>query len=672
MTLSPPTNLAAVIVNNGVALTWTGIGGATGYVLDRATGTQNGSMRSVPLSGTAYTDTDVAANTTYTYTVRAVGAATLITDDQDRVITDDQDQAWTIDDATTSAASSAVEIVTPPPPNGAPVVSAPVVLRYRPRFRPRLQLAVYDRRGGRQIDDWSDARSVTATCNTHGPKHLQGDLERRAQDLLRFATPGAPPWVQLNDGARAWWGGRLENPRLQNTTLATVAYGAWAALQDDVHTVLYGEMGVANWRIATPDLLDFRLPDQFAFDTNNRLYSAVRRGATLPPGRCGTHLYQLPHRSHRQAQRFTCAYTMRLPPHLALRIVAYAEGGTTAAPLHTIQGVLSGNGTPTIVGGTIDVPVPQRAWIAVDLCNTSTTTSWTWPIDDTGNPIGEEGDYYINVTQPRITSFGGPVTADLIARDLVAQVTARNPSFISTSTLGIAVGQYPERDQAVYADQTAAAILEDQAKLGDAEGVPLTVGVDAEGRVFVRRAPGVGLQGLRIPDTTHMWYVDAPQDWAVEHALDAALTHAYATYQDDAGRTLRTADAVDIAAQHRVGMVRRRAVDARTTSLRDAEYQRDRFLRDEQHDAQRATITASILYDAYGTPHPPWAVQPHDQIIVRNLPPALAPATSALRSFFVDEVALDLDAGTVTLSPSAPIDSLATLLVRRAVGINDR
>ena len=71
-----PTGLAAVASDDGtgIEVTWNAVTGATGYVLERAEGTPPSTFAQLgdETTETSYTDTDITANTAYSYRVAAV------------------------------------------------------------------------------------------------------------------------------------------------------------------------------------------------------------------------------------------------------------------------------------------------------------------------------------------------------------------------------------------------------------------------------------------------------------------------------------------------------------------------------------------------------------------------------------------------------------------------
>ncbi len=73
-----PTGLAATASEDltSIAVTWNAVTGATGYVLERATGTPAGAFTEVggDLTETSFTDTDVEVDASYNYRVAAVNA----------------------------------------------------------------------------------------------------------------------------------------------------------------------------------------------------------------------------------------------------------------------------------------------------------------------------------------------------------------------------------------------------------------------------------------------------------------------------------------------------------------------------------------------------------------------------------------------------------------------
>jgi len=140
-----------------------------------------------------------------------------------------------------------------------------------------LQIAIYTSPGGQLLANWSaDAQDVRFSFGDHGPRHCSGFVPMDRADALRYADRPRTLHLQITDGARVIWAGRLENPAFRNG-LQFTAYGYWRALFDVPYTAMWVKTSVADWNALTNDQVAGYTADKYELDNNNRIYIAPRQ-----------------------------------------------------------------------------------------------------------------------------------------------------------------------------------------------------------------------------------------------------------------------------------------------------------------------------------------------------------------------------------------------------------
>lgn len=506
-----------------------------------------------------------------------------------------------------------------------------------------LQLAIYDGPAGALIADYSHiARSLRFSTGEHGYRACSFDVPLSLSEAFRLYDRPGLPHVEVNWGAGRVWEGRLEDPSISDLGANLQALGYWRALSDAPYTALWSDTGVAEWRPITVNDQAGNVPERYEIDTNNRLYIAPRKGETFANNAdVGSLTYETPVGGSRQIVAVSFDYQLLAPANWIGRFDTFARDFSGNVAVWTLAA------TGVLQSGSQSLTFTAADRIGFRLYN------------NTGGPVtlaADSGVTFLRITNLRVkTTTSASVYADEIARDLVATVAALNSSQLSSATGLIQSPALDLRDE-VYEDEYPADILTRLARLGDSSTPPRRweTGV-YDGRVLHFRPLG---------DAARAWYVDAAS-LRLERSLDQLRNSAYAVYQDSSGTTQRGSVSTDAASVSRYGVTRREAVHAQTTSLTQANVQRDAALQDKKDPKPRAAITFGELYDAAGSRYPLFLARAGDTITMRNLPPTLSVEVDRIRTFRISETEYSADTDTLQVTPESPLPSLEVLLARR-------
>lgn len=595
-----------------------------------------------------------------------------------------------------------------------------------------MMLGLYDgppSAGGMLLLD-ATAYVDNSSCSTNprGFETLTATIRRSFSEALSFYHQAGTLYVGLFEEGGIVWEGRLEDPALfandQGSGLHIQALGAWRSLFDDRYTALWSSTSVAEYRPFTTT--DFGsatavYPDRYTFDTQNRLYIAPQKNATLgnttniKPGMLG---FLLPDQSTRDiiGAQFSFTYTM---PAANWRVafqtrnadftgianpwlVTTAGAGSASGAVHVtfaacriVDAFVDFNAADAVYPGEtganflritnlrvvsssanrVNTTLSANRNVGTNVTATVGSTAGMYVgmslvMNSAGNPsemvtvlsIGSSTQFNAtfanNYTSGQAVQ-GFRILADEIAEDIVAQVSALNSDQLSSSTSLI---QSPGLDLAdeVYGDAIPADVLTHLVELGDNQTPPRVweVGV-YEDRELHFRPRG---------DAARAWYVDATS-LEIIRTLEDLINKTYAVYQDASNRVLRTAAASDSASIARYGITRRAEITADTTSSTQAGVIRDTQLADHKDPLPRATVVFPAVYDASGAWYPLWMVRSGDTVTIRNLPPSTSTTIDRIRTFRISHTTYDLMARTLAIELEAPPARLATLLARWAEGI---
>lgn len=582
-----------------------------------------------------------------------------------------------------------------------------------------LTLTIQDQPNGVALPDLTQRLTrATFSTNQHGDESLQVSAPLSlAASFQRYDHAGLPHAI-ITDGAAMPFQGRIEDTAIQGDGLSLTAFGYQRALSDSRYTALWSSSDVAAWRPIIETEVTGATPTRYAFDTNNRIYIAPQKNATL--GTTGTNKfgiqgflspdqgstsivgaqftfeYALPAANWRVAfQNRTSAFAGIANPWLfaaagatgvvrgaicvsfaAAKIVNFfmdynaadavfvGETGSTYLTITNLRLVTS-------IANMIDV-TNTAGWAAgANITITVTSTARMYAGQRLFFDYGATSESCIvasvtNSTQfivsSIVTAVGAPgfhirahvIYADQIARDLASTVSALNSTQLLPDTTQIASPALDLFDE-TYQDQIPTAVLDHLIGLGDTQVPPALWEWGVTGaRQLYYRAVGAVGQ---------TWYVDVTAI-DVQRSLEQLANSVYALYQDASGRALRGAASTDATSVTRAGVTRQQAAEASTTSLTQANVTRDATLEDKADPAPRFGLTFSAVYNSVGGRVPLWLPRAGDTVVIRNLPPTISVSIDQLRTFRIARTTCDLIARTLTIEPFVPLPTVQALLAR--------
>lgn len=470
-------------------------------------------------------------------------------------------------------------------------------------------------------------------------------------DAFRLYDRPGLPWVQVTWQGGVVWEGRVEDVSIVDGGVQLTAFGAWAALYDVPYTALWSSTRVDAWRPLTEDDIAFRNAEKYQFDFQNRIYVTLPKGeAYLTSDEMAAVATFVPDDSDTIFEYITVDYAYNLPANWRVRLVVYNSSMAAIASqnITTTGGAATGTSTWTIA-------TAGAVCAGIEIMNLSGATTTV---------AVETGVYYAKFTNVRVTANGPAVGANEIAGPLVVYVNALNPTQLSSSTALIDAPGVDLTDE-VYEDQYPADILDHLAALGDnASPAQLwEVGV-WEGRMVTFRQRLAAVQGGAV----RQWYVDA-SSLELDRTLDTLRNSVYATYQDASGRTLRTDIQADAASVARLGLTRREAARANTTTLNFADQIAGTTMRDKRNPKPAAALMFRELYDAAGVRWPLFMARAWDRCTVRNLPPTLSVEIDRIRTFRILETRYDADNDLLEVVPESHPPRVEMLLARLGAGL---
>lgn len=465
--------------------------------------------------------------------------------------------------------------------------------------------------------------------------------------FLLYDRPTLPHVSCFGDGATAWQG-RLEDVSILRGGVRLQAMGYRQALFDAPYTALWSSQSVAEWvELKEGDTPTSWTPRKFEMDTNNRLFIGLRNGESYRYANDFAGLgVRIPHGSSRLLETVSFTYNVFLPTSWRVELYrANADWSNALAIwIHTANGALqTGTQNITLSGS-------ERSSLILTIWN------------NTGGTYTPSGTtpFYTRLTGLRIKSTTSTsVGADEIAGALAAFANGLNAAQLRSDMALIESPGLDLRDE-VYEDAAPGEILTRLAGLGDSQTPPRQWewGVFEDRRLHFRPRGSAGRH----------WYVDIAEP-DIERTIAALVNSAYATYQEESGRTLRTATAADADSIARYGLTRREMIAAQTTSLTQAQTQRDAFLADGATPRPRVGLRVAQLFDASGALWPTWMARSGDLVTIRNLPPTLSSDIDRIRTFRLDETRFFADSGINVLTPESPLPSLEVMLAREEAGV---
>lgn len=512
-----------------------------------------------------------------------------------------------------------------------------------------IHLGIYDGPTGPLLLDATarGAKGIKASTNQHGYERLLATVPATLPDIWRIYDYGAPPYARLRANGYTIWEGRVADPELlseQEDGIVIQAVGAWDTFGDIPYTALWSHSGTADWRpLRGTETTATATPGHWQTDVNNRLYITLVKNSVIPNNTAGALAYRLPDGSSRVATRVSFSYTTVLPPSFALRITWYSAAPGNAS-WTAIAGatVITGSGTGSVTQSLTGSPVAVDVRIA-NLSGSSYTVA------------AETDAFYAICTNVRVTSQATPITVANIAADMVATIAALNPSQLDASTAQIGFGlSLPDITDAIYEDADMRRILDNLTARGDSSGGLLECAI-WDDRRLVLQARGASARA---------WAADAASI-RLRRPLETVANSTYGVYQEADGYALRTAVANDTQSIARLGMTRRAAIEANTTSSAEATRRRDLALTDRAQPQPAAMYSIPALFSLSGAPWPSYMLRAGDTLNVRGIPSGFGATVDRLRTVRIKRTDYDADSDTIAFEPETPIQSLEVMLAQR-------
>lgn len=500
-----------------------------------------------------------------------------------------------------------------------------------------IDFGLYRRVDGGRLALPSLPVGVTLSHNRRGPSSARAFIPATlAESFAIYNHAGLLHAVAVDGSGAVVWAGRVEDVKIESGGVSVQAMGYARIFNDVPYTALWSSTAAAEWRQVTDNDDADSEPARYQFDTNGRLYIALRKGEEYKDADNTADLtYAAPHGGQRNITAFSASYSVTLPVGWELRLIRCDDDFNNSNVVQTIAGTGS-NAT-----GTISQTFTGQARLIVQVRN-NTGSDYTVAVDT--------GTLFVELTDIRVKTTAAIVTASAIAQDILSYVTGINSEQVRTLTTGVIATTNDLHDQ-LYEDAQPAAILDDLAELEECEwGV-------GSGRMFYFWPRG---------NVRKRWFIDAATI-ELERSLEAIYNSVYATYRADDGRTLRTAVASNSESLAAFGLTRREPVRTPTTDATEAEAWRDARLSQQALHAVRARVTFSRLLDASGIEWPLWSAIPGDTMTIRNLPAQVIGGDEVdnIATFRIDTADYDADRDSLRVEPDTPIPTLITLVAER-------
>jgi hypothetical protein len=511
----------------------------------------------------------------------------------------------------------------------------------------KLQFVIFDKPGGTMLADWSArAGNVTSSSNEHGFEGLTATIPMPLARAFRYYERPGAFHVCIYNGGRVVWEGRMEQPSItadsgQGDSLEMTAYGYSRAYKDVLHTALWSDTNVGNWRPLLNNETSDAYPDRFSFNTQNQIFIAARKGDTFgnSPNIVGRMGYLIPSASTRTIVAISFDYLLVAPTGwqggLQKFDSSWANQGT-AWSLNGNNAAQSGSQSLTFTG------VPRLSFY------------YFYNGAPGANP-SETDATYLRIANIRVkTTTSSTLDASEIAKALVAQLNAVNATQVAAYTSGIQ-SQGLDLTNIIYEDVYPADILDDLIARGDNQSPPRRW----YWRVFEDRK----LEVLPQSSAGQTWYVIAAS-LKVVRSLDDVRNSVYAVYKDASGTTVRGAASTDNLSINRYGMTRNAAVNVNTTSAAQATIERDATVTDQKNPFPSAAITFDAIYYTTGVRGAFDQLRAGDVIHLRNLV-VNSVEIDRLTTMRLSRVSWDHDTNSVQVEPETPLPLVDVLLAQQ-------
>lgn len=592
-----------------------------------------------------------------------------------------------------------------------------------------LMLGVYTApRSGTLLTDLTPfAQGVTITTGEHGFEELSATVPRSfAYAYQLWAPQGRVLYVVLTNGAEVVWVGRLNAPELWSTVegsgVRLVAYGLSHALDDAVHTALWSTTLVNAWRPIISTEVSVAVPDRYTFDTNNQIYIAPNKNATLgttTANKYGLLGFLAPHNGSRAIIGAQFDFTFVAPAanwRVALQtrdasfagianpwLISSTGAGTTTGSVHVtfadaqiVNFAMDFNAADaTFTGETgsayLRITNLRLVTVTTNRVNTTLTVARTNGTNVVAN-VGSSTGMYVG---QRLFLSGGSKSESVL-------ITAVNSGQFTATFANAPAGGYPigttVQAHVVYADDIVKALLSaantlNSGQLSTSTALIQSPGLDLVERTYEDMRPSDILNDLisvgdnQIPPRQWEWQVwedgalafrpesTAGATWLIEatdiqlqRTNDDLANSVYATYRNASGETRRTSTSTDTTSVAAYGLTRQFAVSSDSSSSIEALVRRDAVKIDQKDPLPRASFTFAHAARAGGAIWPNALMRTGDTLTIQNIPPELSASVDKVRTFRIGGTSYNCDDDSIQADPEATLKLLEFLLARRAAG----
>lgn len=489
----------------------------------------------------------------------------------------------------------------------------------------------------------SYCESLSLAWDMHGSADLTASLAVPRRTAYALYDRPATPRVTVAYCGSPIWAGRLEKPKITTGRLDIIAGGYWRAIDDRPYTALWSTQSLDQFYILDSSISSTYVPDMYNMSQDAGLLFSLKKNAVYPSGSAIAAFYITTPAgmSRTTIKRYLGTYSAKLPVGWTLDVQGQTAASDTTPFGPSIPSATIHAGTGLVVSSTFDVsPAGTVNTLLFRLYNNSGA-----PYTNTT----EDGNFYVRITSVRVQ---GTASAQVRLSDIAADVAANLPDQIAgtASIWSTSFDQY----EALYEDQRMADTLADMA---DKE--QYQIGINLQRRMFL----------WPIGTFAQDWSIEA-EDLAIERDLNQVYNANYATYQNTAGRILRTTRTTNAAAVLRWGITRQGVLETDMQNSTAAATLAAAELAESINPQPRTRIPVSRVMTKQGQTAPWHAIRPGDNVTIRSLPATVATA-DRVRTFQPARVQLDLERGSapaLSLETSTPLPAIDLILAQVAGG----
>lgn len=527
--------------------------------------------------------------------------------------------------------------------------------------RRQLQLAMFTRSGELVADLSPDLISASISTNEHGELALAASVRMHERISRRYTQPLPITTFEVNDGANTLWKGRAETLTPAPTTLDITGAGLWDTLNDLRYTAEWSRIDLSGWReVRAGEItiagIDTTANDDYDLDIGGGISRfedgsligpaiLVRLNADqsyIPSRLCRVVVVQ-PHRSRTRYQQVDFFFTCTLSVNFQVRLRALSFDLQTDYQTTTII-TGQGNGLAPLTNiqkGTISMTVPPCDAIMLEVAPVS-AASYTAPTEDE----------FIRFEEVRVRATSERITPDVIARDILSMFRALSFPVLESETRYLVSSERDLLNES-YSDASPLDILIYLAQTSDY--------LFREWQARVVR----GYLRLEPLQPGRLWYLDEAEI-TQERPTSGIINRVYAEYNDNNGRTLRTAPVNDVSSQSRYEIAREDSLNLDTTEETEALQLLQVRLRDNARSLVRVKIgPIKTIFDSNNAASPLWLVNPNDRIVPRFLP--MYDTSDPLYEIGIAKVEYDLVENTLTVETLLAPPELERILALQAL-----